>query len=143
MKTRWQSVLFVVNLATCICCTWLLGAWFLTGEMAVRTQAAGVVSTLNTLVLEGQYTPIAGSHQKLTALDTKQVLTVPTRAVRCLFYAEDDACRWNDDGTDPDPATKVGGVIPAGDYFLYNGHPDAIELKGSATTILHVWYYAR
>lgn len=94
-----------------------------------------------TFIREAAYIPIAGSMQKLTSLDTKQSLTVPTGARRCMLYVEDDSVRWNDDGTDPDPSTKVGGEIGAGQYFSYDGDLSALELKGSATTTVHVWYY--
>ena len=132
MKTRFQSLLLFALLVIGV---WLVGC--------ATFQAAGVVSTLNTLVLENNYTPIPGSYQKLTALDVTQTLAVPTGAFRCIIYCEDDAVRVGDDGTDPDPATKIGGVIAAGQWFPYAGDLSAVELRGTAATIVHVWYYRR
>jgi len=117
----------------------IVGAWWATPPPAVPKTGLNLAKTV---VVEAEYSPMTGTYQKLIGLDTAQTLTVPAGAYRCVFIVEDDAVRWTDDGTNPDPATKVGAAIAAGDYLPYSGDLDAIELKGSAATIVHVFYYS-
>jgi hypothetical protein len=109
--------------------------------LSTRTVQSAPPPVPITFVREASYIPIAGAYQKITSLDSVQTLTVPTGARRCAMWIEDDTVRFNDDGTDPDPSTQVGMELSVGQLFSYAGNLDAVELKGSATTIVHVWYY--
>lgn len=81
-------------------------------------------------------------YQQLTSLAAATGLTVPAGADCCVIFAETQAVRFRDDGTNP--TATIGVPLAVGVEFFYIGPMSAIKfIEQTASAKLNVAYYKR
>lgn len=79
-------------------------------------------------------------YEQITGLTSAQSLTVPAGANIAILQAQDQDCRFRDDGTSP--TASVGTVLEVKRLFGYSGDLSAVEIiETTATAIVNVLYY--